>query len=327
MPGTGLFLNRRSRIPMLCLLLAGLLLMTAIRPGRAAVPQQDGNLGQAASDERVPYLHARSVIDYTQRELIEWIPELKKLEFAQTQERLPELLDRVGVRVEEFYREFRSIYALENIYQEREGPGNRWEEYLRLSYHYVISESSTPDELGFVEYRTNLADERLTLKGQNGSYLLTCNKASHVLFFHPWTRAASNFRLVGTEKSGRNATVIAFAQIPEKTKTLGSIIINKRRVATLFQGVIWVVPESGQILRMQTDLLARRTDVGLGQLTTLIDFKDVDFPGLPTKLWLPRDVLVTVQCNGNSFRNRHRFSQYKLFSVEGQDGPKKPVRP
>jgi hypothetical protein len=78
-----------------------------------------------------------------------------------------------------------------------------------------------PDELGFDEYRTNLADERLTLKGQQGSYLLTCNKASHVLFFHPRTRAASNFRLVGTERSGSNATVIAFAQIPEKTKTLG----------------------------------------------------------------------------------------------------------
>ena len=311
----------------LCLIPASLLVIASIWTGIEGFPFQGNKPSQDAADERSPYFHARSVIDYTRRELIEWIPELRKVEFAQTQEGLPALLDGVGETVEEFYRDFPSIYAIENIYQEREWPGGRWLEYLRLSYHYVISENSMNNEPGFDEYRTNLKNERLTVDNLKGAYLLTSGCASQVLFFHPRMRAACSFRFIGTEPAGHKAAVIAFAQIPEKTKTLGSIIIRQRRVAILLQGVIWVEPESRQILRMQSDLLVRRSDVGLGQFTTHIDFEGVAFPGLSGKRWLPREVRVSLQCDGNSFRNLHRYSQYKLFSVESQDGPRKLARP
>ena len=314
----------------LCLISASLLVVASIWTGIEGFPFQGNKPSQDAADERSPYFHARSVIDYTRRELIEWIPKLRKVEFAQTQEGLPALLDGVGETVEEFYRDFPSIYALENIYLETEGPGRQeWLEYLRLSYHYVISENSMNNELGFDEYRTrtNLKNERVTIANLKQAYLLTSGCASQVLFFHPRMRAACSFRFIGTEPAGHKAAVIAFAQIPEKTKTTGSIIIRQRRVAIMLQGVVWIEPETRQILRMQSDLLVRRSDVGLGQLTTQIDFEGVAFPGLSGTRWLPREVRVTLQCDGHSYRNFHRYSQYKLFSVESQDGPRKLARP
>jgi hypothetical protein len=314
---------------MLALIALLLLPGPAAEQASVAFAQQGNNSNQAELNELLlPYRNARSITDYSQRELAEWIPELRNLEFARTQDDLPSLLDRVGERVEEFYQNLPSTYSIENIYQEREGPGGRWEEYLRLRYHYVITASSKHDELSLDEYRVDLKDERLTYDSLKGAFMLTSGFASHPLYFHPSARAACSFRLIGKERSGRKATIIAFAQIPGKTRMPGSIALSGgRRIAILLQGVIWVAPDNCQILRMQTDLLVRRSDVGLKQFTARVDFDGVAFAGLSQKLWLPREVLVTVQCEGKTFRNSHRYTQYKLFSVESQEGPHKPARP
>ncbi len=303
-----------------------LLLIPGICPARGGVIQSKSQ-ATATPDELLPYLHARSIIDFSQRGLIEWFPELKNLEFAQTQEELPLLLDRVGENVEIFFRDFPNTSALENVYQERWEPGGARDDYLKPKYHYIISASSDPDELGLEEYRTNLKDEKLTFKDLKGSYLLTSGYASHPLYFHPRNRSASNFRCIGRERSGQKAIVIAFAQIPEKTKTLGSITLMGQHAVILVQGAIWVAPDSFQILRMQTDLLVSRSDIGLNQHATRIEFEEIAFPGISRKLWLPREVLITIQFQGYKFRNLHRYTQYKLFSVESKDGPKKLARP
>jgi hypothetical protein len=229
--------------------------------------------------------------------------------------------------VEAFFQNYPNTSALEDVYQERQSPGGNTDEYLKRKFHYIISARTADDELGLEEYRTNLRHELFDPLELQGAYLLTSGHASSPLYFHPRLSAGCRFRYLGREKSGRKAHVILFAQNPEKTRTWGTINLLGNEAAILKQGAIWVDTESSRILRMRSDLLVPRPDIGLQQHTSIIVFTEVQFPSLSGTLWLPREVQLIVAFQGWTFRNRHRYSQYHLFSVETIEGPKQLKKP
>jgi len=94
----------------------------------------------------------------------------------------------------------------------------------------------------------------------------------------------------------------------------------------LYQGLMWIDPETFQVLRMKSDLLAPRTDVWLDRQTTDIEFQEVRFPD-DQKLWLPREVRVDAVYLRTRYRNRHRYSDYKRFTVASKDEIKRPTVP
>jgi hypothetical protein len=50
----------------------------------------------------------------------------------------------------------------------------------------------------------------------------------------------------------------------------------------LTQGIAWVDKENFHIVRMQTDLLARRPEIGLDKQTTKVRFGEVRLPDVPS---------------------------------------------
>ena len=273
--------------------------------------------------EIVPYLRARSVIDYSVAELIESMPELKNLDFAPTQEPLAPILKKLGENAEAFFDSYPNTSALEDVFFEREEPGGVVDQYHKLKFYYIITAHNSEDELGLEEYRTTLKDERINLSDLKGAYLLTSGHASASLHFHPRLSYGCKFRYLGREKKKPQAHVIAFSQNPEKTRTWGMINLLGNEAAILKQGAVWVDPGSYQILRMRSDLLGPRSDVGLEQHTSIIDFSEFRFDGLSRTLWLPREVRLVIKFKGWKFTNQHRYSQYRLFTVSSIDGPKR----
>ncbi len=102
---------------------------------------------------------------------------------------------------------------------------------------------------------------------------------------------------------------------------MGKVEVNGRFVLILFQGIAWIDAASCQIVRMQTDLLAPRQDVGLDRQTTELTFDIVRLPGVSSALRLPREVVVTSESQGRVFRNIHRYWDYKLFTAESTIKP------
>ena len=49
--------------------------------------------------------------------------------------------------------------------------------------------------------------------------------------------------------------------------------------------------------------------------TTDINFSEVRMEGIGQPLCLPRELTVTWKLGGRTYRNRHQYSDYKLFSV------------
>jgi hypothetical protein len=53
--------------------------------------------------------------------------------------------------------------------------------------------------------------------------------------------------------------------------------------------------------------------------TTELRFGEVQFRQNAKALWIPREAVVTLDVNGQLFRNTHHYSHYKLFNVKAKE--------
>jgi hypothetical protein len=140
------------------------------------------------------------------------------------------------------------------------------------------------------------------------------------LHFHPRYQSGAGFRLLGRQSlEGRETFVVAFAQDPGTAKRIGRFDVDGKSSPVLIQGIAWIDATNFQIVRMRTDLLKSPPDTRLKRQTTEIDFGEVTFKGLPTSLWLPKQVTVTVEWKGKTFRNLHRYSDFRVFKVDTEE--------
>ncbi len=312
-------------------------LSVRVRQGTINFSQLITKVGASASHAKVPqvpaarlpnatpadqvkiYANARSVIDLTHDELLQYYPsELRDLEFAEDTQKLGPLLKQIGERVERFFSDFPNTLSREQVRMERLDNQGRVADSVTRSYYYSFS----PDKTGLYweEARTDSNGREVNTSVQGFSFL-TWGYAGMCMFFHPRHQFGSSFRYLGRQPSSNNAFVIAFAQKPESGDFMGSYSTATMITPALllYQGLVWVDPVSCQIVRMRTDLLAPRGDVGLGRQTEEIWYSVVRFSSIDETFWLPQEVVVTSVSMGQTYRNRHRYTDYRVFTVAAKD--------
>jgi hypothetical protein len=289
------------------------------------------------------YDGAKPFVDWQLSELVKSVPELQGLQAAQSQEELPEILEKEGECVEELLESLPNTSSREEITQERLKRNGRVEARRVESFSFLILTHRSKEKVDLEEYRTDSQGNFVEPPETEGKFSLTKGFASSWLHFHPSDRSASRFSLLGEQElEGRKTYVVAFAQRPGWATIVGRIELNGRSVLVLYQGIAWIDVASYQIVRMRTDLLAPREDVDLERQTTEIEFGEVRFPDVSSLLWLPRDVVVTVETkdrvhrrqtpigvsvtteSAQILRNRHHYSHYKLFRSESTIKPTEP---
>jgi hypothetical protein len=295
--------------------------------------------------EIAPYRNARSYVDRTASELIATIPDLKGLEpVANAQEgeqALAVILSKVGENVKQFFDKFPDTTSLEEITMERLRPDGKVETRRRQTVHYLVVRRTQRGQSALDEYRTDAMGNEVEPSGLEEGLSVTSGFAPAAIHFHPALRSESSFRYLGVQKLGRRKTaVVAFAQRPGWAQVTGEVNVGGRSALILVQGLAWIDTASYQVIRLRTDLLAPRPDVGLRRQTTEVTFAEVGFPEMPQiMLWLPHEVTVTTQWEGwakvakpvvsstrshqavelfdewqtRTYRNIHRYSDYQLF--------------
>jgi len=97
----------------------------------------------------------------------------------------------------------------------------------------------------------------------------------------------------------------------------GEMRFRDQTILVYYQGIAWVEESDFRILRLRMDLLPA-SDLPVTQLTAEIQFAETQATGFTTPLWLPREVLVTTEVNGNTFRNKHTYSNYRSFQAHSR---------
>jgi Flp pilus assembly protein TadD len=258
-----------------------------------------------------------SVADKPLEQLVREIPELEGLQPAPSQEELPALLRRAGERVKEFFENFPDTASTEEVTQERLRADGKIRSSQRQKFQYLLLSNPDKENLSLEEYRTDPHGERVGLFALGEGFMVTSGFASHSLHFHPAYQPGSLFRHLGHQMvGGRNTYVIAFAQRPETAMTFEAFRVNRVETTVLVQGVVWVDSVNNQIIRMHTDVLRNSNElIRLQRQTTDVRFGEVYLPGRASRLWLPHEVAVMVEWNGKTFRNLHRYSDFREFHV------------
>jgi len=277
------------------------------------------------------YADVHPYMDDPSKQLIKRVPALSDLRPAENQAELPAILRETGARVDDFFRQVTDITAREDISLLRlrqEHPSSRPEmigEKVRDSYLFLRHHS--PGRTDIVEYRTDAKGDSFDQVVLKRGFIVTSGFALSCNYFSTAFQPESDFRYLGEQQVDSHHTyVVGFAQRPGKA-TLTVRMRGRSGVPAemLVQGIAWIDKTNYQIVRLRTDLLAPRWDVGLNQQTTEVSFGKVQLADMAAPLWLPSGVKVYVEFtthNGDvdeffelSYRNEHRYSDYRRYRV------------
>ena len=270
----------------------------------------------------VYYRDAHPYVNWTVKQLTEALPELKGLEPAASKDALPEILRKTGANVEAFFRDFVNTTSLEEIHEVAPrrvinvNDGDIPQSTNQKFYYLTLADWKGGGLRTLHEYRTDLQGNPVQNDGAPPGFMLTRGFASLEVYLHPSHQAESTFRLLGREwTNGKQCQVVVFAQRPGWTAGMSDFTAGSMSFPILEQGIVWIDPADYQILRMRTDLLAPQPQIELQRSTSDIQFSSVHFKESNLTLWLPSEVDVEVEYRRETFRNRHRYSDYRLFNV------------
>ena len=256
-----------------------------------------------------------AMIDWTPQEFVKAIPELKGLRPATSQDDLAPLLARLGANVKAFFDTLPDVSAREEIVLERlDWSGSILEKELEeFNYLDIVKATATGNLLD--EYRTDPKGRRTEPTPLEGGFV-TVGFASMTDIFHPGYQPDSKFRYLGEQDShGRTIRVLYFSQIPGEARPEETIHSPLKTIEVLVQGVAWIDAASYQVVRLRTSIAFPQDDPYLKSVTTDSRFAEVHFRNDSLAVWLPIEVAVTINWYGQSFRNLHRYSGFKLFQV------------
>ena len=279
------------------------------------------SLGTVDGDEspEVP----KTYLDMTAAELARAVPELKHLQPAESQDMLPQILERVGAAVAAFFDNFSNTACTEHVTSNVDTPLKTGALHYDNKYNYVALAQAGAMKYRLREYRTDTKGEPVQPDAKNG--VVTFGFVALSVHFHPDYQADSRFRYLGREAMEKQDTyVVAFAQRPNVARQTASVQFLGRSGIVFMQGVAWIDPVSFRIVRLRTDIQQPEVNVGLLKETTQVLYSEVSFTQSDKTLWVPREVSVTGQLKQYLFHNQHRYSDYRLFKVQVEQKQDKP---
>ncbi len=187
-------------------------------------------LAQGTADQHV-YDGAKTIIEYSNDELLSAFPELRRLTPAESQKELPAILGKVGANVEAAVDGLPNLISREDVTQrtvtvERSAPV----ETRRFGpFNYMILARESNRSISLEEYRTDPQGNRSGPQQLERDFFLTSGFSTMWTLFNPGNRSAANFRLLGQEElHGHTTDLVAFAQRPGWAAIVGHVVENGR---------------------------------------------------------------------------------------------------
>ena len=225
------------------------------------------------------------------------------------------VLQKAGKRVQEFVKNADRFTASELL---RHESIDKWglagsPDTRKFDYVVAVEESKT-GLLDVEEYRRNGNSPAEFPDG-----VATTGLPALVLIFHPYN--AGNFEMSCeglTRWNGSLAWQIHFRQRPDKPNTIRAYRLGLEgpSYAVALKGRAWIMADSFQIARLETDLVAPVPQIRLVADHTAIEYGPVQFRNRKVEMWLPQSAELYYDWKGRRIHRRHSFSNYLLFVVD-----------
>ncbi len=231
---------------------------------------------------------------------------------------LDKLLERVSQRVSDFLDLFSNVKCVEQVRQEKVKPDGKIQLSEQSSYDYLVILTNVGGDL-------SLDESRLPLKVSNADQkkdisMLTSNGfATLFLVFHPYYSNSFEFTDAGAAViDGYPARKIHFEHI-RNTRSIAALALRGREYPMELSGLAWVDAESGNLMRIEAGIGSTLEDIGMKSLQSEVTYAPVVFQKDDPVFWLPVEAVVEVESPKQHWRNTHRFTDYKRFSVSTEE--------
>lgn len=201
--------------------------------------------------------------------------------------------------------------------QEKLGKEDKVEVKEESTYDYLVILSNPGGELSLDESRLAVREAKPDKK--NTSLLVTNGFATLFLVFHPYYAGSFQFTALEDEVvDGHRFSKVLFQHV-SGTRSVAALALRGREYPLELSGTAWIDPDTGVIGKMVADVGDTMRDVGLNTLRSEVSYAPVPFRGTKDTYWFPFEASVEVETPRQHWRNLHRFTDYKRFSVDTEE--------
>ena len=226
------------------------------------------------------------------------------------------LLGRTTTLVSALLDQFSDVKCTERVTQEKLGKNGKVEYKEDSTYDYLVILANAGGELTLDESRV---EQQQSQRKKQIPLLVTNGFAMGFLVFHPYYANSFEFRDDGDETvNGHPLRKVHFRHV-HGTRSITALSLRGREYPLELEGDAWIDPASGSIARMVSSIPAGIEDLGLHSLRSEVEYAPVSFQDAGKPPWLPVTATIEVETPRQHWRNIHRFSDYKRFSVSTQE--------
>lgn len=230
--------------------------------------------------------------------------------------RLDEVLNRAHRWVELSWQQVGSYFCTEEVVQEKIGKKNKVEYKINSAFDYLALPREQQGSLAVEEMR--LPKKKVPDKPNQPPLLATHGFPTLPLVFHPKYRSNYRYQFEPGCDSDERMVCIRFEHI-EGTPSSCALQLQDRIHPLELHGTAWIDRESGAIRKMTANLAAPLKELNIEALNIEVTYASRPFPPDPELKLLPELAVIQLTTARQHWRNRHRYSQYKRFTVESQE--------
>lgn len=238
---------------------------------------------------------------------------------------LPSVLDGAGKRIVQLVQNVDRFTATEILTHRPIDRSGTLGSPITVKFDYLVSFAEAQGGFLHVEELRNggaSLDEFPT-------HIATIGTPSMVLIFHP--RYADNFKMecegLG-EWRGQPAWQVRFEQRRDRPNRTLSFEINRDTYNVNLRGRAWILADSFQVARLETDLEETIPKIRLRLYHESVEYRPAQSSMNNLELWLPASTELYMDFQGHRFYREHSFTDFRIFSVETQykiSNPKGPA--
>jgi hypothetical protein len=230
---------------------------------------------------------------------------------------LDDLLARTGKQVSSFLEQFSEVKCTEHVTQEKLGKEGKVELKEDSSFDYLVILTNAGGEISLDESRLPL--EQTKADNKKRAMLVSNGFATLFLIFHPYYSGGFEFTFLEDEVvDGHRYSKIAFQHV-HGSRSPAALSLRGREYPLELSGTAIVDPQSGVLQAIEITVGTSMEDVGLKTLNSKVTFSPVPFRDSKDTYWFPTEAVVEVETPRQHWRNTHRFSDYKRFSVNTEE--------
>lgn len=221
-----------------------------------------------------------------------------------------DVASKVGTRIGQFFDNLNRLTAIETIQHQTVNRSGtlHYPEIQKIEYVASVKPAAG-GYLSLQEYRGN--DSTLS-----SDHIETAGMFSLAVIFHP--NYAKDYRMtcegLGTWR-GQPAWLVRFEERPDNVHGISGLNLEGKNYALRLRGRAWILADSYQLARLETDLVQAIPEIRLRLQHQVIEYS----PGNPSNadavMWLPSSAEMYMDFRGHRFYRRHSYADYQLFSV------------